>query len=61
MLNKQEKVKLCISFWKRTYVCVCVCVPKSGTSNNFQTNANRLMKMNRHVHHEKINQCLVEP
>ena len=26
MLNKQENFKLCISFWKITYVCAYVCV-----------------------------------
>ena len=63
MLNKQEKVKLCISFWKITYVCMCMCVfvHRSGTSDNFHTIAARNMKMNGHVHHETMNQRLVEP
>jgi len=39
---------------------MCVYVHRLGTLNNLHTNANRRMKMNRHVRHEKICKCLVE-
>ena len=60
MHKRSRKISTKASHFIIARICMCVYACASINPYNFQTKSNLYMKFYSHIHHKKINKCLIE-